>query len=333
MEHTDGQHGRGDGPASERGDGADRPWEVVVVGGGAAGLSAALVLGRARRRTLLLDAGEQSNLPAHGIGGLLGHDGLAPAELYRKGRDELRAYRSVEVRDARVTGGAPEDDGGFVLSTADGALVRADRVVLATGMAYAVSDLPGLAPLWGDTVFHCPYCHGWEARDGALAVLGTDHGLHRALLLRGWSADVVLLTDGPSGLDEDERAVLASAGIPVVERPVAGVAATDGRLSAVVFADGGELARDGLLVAAPLRQRTGLAEELGATLDDRGAVDIDRFGRTTVPGLYAAGDVAALAPQVAAAVADGSFVAAVLNGDALAERHGIAPMLPPRTAA
>jgi thioredoxin reductase len=304
-----------------------------VVGGGAAGLSAALVLGRARRRTVVLDAGEQSNLPAHGIGGLLGHDGLPPAELYRRGREELRAYGSVELRDVRVTGGAPEEDGGFVLSTADGALVRAERVVLATGMTYALPELPGLEPLWGDTAFHCPYCHGWEARDGALAVLGAAHAVHRALLLRGWSSDVVLLTDGPAELDDAERSVLWSAGIPVVERPVAGLAAQDGRLSAVVFSDGGELARDGVLVAAPLRQRSGLAEELGAALDERGAVDVDRFGRTTVPGVYAAGDVSALAPQVAAAVADGSLVAAVLNGDALAERHGIAPMMPPRTAA
>jgi thioredoxin reductase len=315
------------------GQATDARWEVAIVGGGAAGLSAALVLGRARRRTLVLDAGEQSNRPAHGIGGLLGHDGLPPAELYRRGRDELRAYPSVAVRDTRVTGGAPEEDGGFVLSTADGALVRAERVVLATGMTYAVPDLPGLAPLWGDTAFHCPYCHGWEARDGALAVLGSDHAVHRALLLRGWSADVVLLTDGPADLDDGERAVLWSAGIPVVERPVAGLAAQEGRLSAVVFEDGGELARDGVLVAAPLRQRSGLAEELGAALDDRGAVDVDRFGRTTVPGLYAAGDVSTLAPQVAAAVAEGSFVAAVLNGDALAERHGIASMIPARSAA
>jgi thioredoxin reductase len=327
MEQTDEQDARAQGR------GADERWEVVIVGGGAAGLSAALVLGRARRWTLVLDAGEQSNRPAHGIGGLLGHDGLAPAELYRKGRQELRAYPSVEVRDARVTGGAPDEGGGFVLSTAAGEVVRAERVVLATGMTYAVPDLPGLAPLWGDTAFHCPYCHGWEVRDGALAVLGAGHGVHRALLLQGWSRDVVLLTDGPAELDDAERSVLSSAGITVDERPVAGVTAHDGRLSAVVFADGTELPRDGLLVFSPLRQRTGLAEELGAALDERGAVDVDGFGRTTVPGLYAAGDVSTLLPQVAAAVAEGSRVAAVLNGDALAEHHGIAPMIPARTAA
>jgi thioredoxin reductase len=306
-------------------------WECVIVGGGAAGLSAALVLGRARRRVLVLDAGEQSNLPAHGIGGLLGHDGLAPAELYARGRAELAAYPSVELRAARVTNGA-RHDGAFVLTTDDGADIHAERVLLATGMDYAVPDLPGVAELWGDTVFHCPYCHGWEVRDRALAVLGSLAAAHRALLLRRWSADVVLLTDGPADLDADERERLQRAGIPVDERPVAGVRGRDGALSAVLFADGGELPRDGLLVAAPLRQRSALATDLGAELTERGTVDADAFGRTTVPGLYAAGDAGSPMPQVAGAVAEGSRAAAAINDSLLADEHDMAPMMPPRAA-
>jgi thioredoxin reductase len=307
-------------------------WDVAVVGAGAAGLSAALVLGRARRRVVVLDAGEQSNRPAHGIGGLLGHDGRPPAELYARGRAELAAYPSVDVRDVRVTGAAVLDH-GLALSTADGATVEAARVLLATGMDYAVPDLPGVDGLWGGPVFHCPYCHGWEVRDGALAVLGNAAAAHRALLLRGWSADVVLLTDGPAELDGDERGQLERAGVPVVERRVAGVRARGAELDAVLFADGGELPRDGLLVHAPPRQRSSLVSDLGAELTERGTVDVDAFGQTTVPRLYAAGDVCSPMPQVAGAIADGSRAAAVINGDLVAEEHGMEPMIARRNAA
>jgi thioredoxin reductase len=306
-------------------------FECVIVGGGAAGLSAALVLGRARRRVLVLDTGEQSNRAAHAIGGLLGHDGRPPTELYARGRAELAAYPSVELRDVQVTT-ATRYDGGFVLSTADGTTTDAARVLLATGMDYAVPDLPGVADLWGDTVFHCPYCHGWEVRDRALAVLGATAATHRALLLRQWSADVVLLTDGPAGLDADEQVRLEQPGIPVIERRVAGVRGRGGALEAVLFADGGELARDALLVAAPLRQRATLASDLGAALTERGTVDADAFGRTTVPGLYAAGDAGSLLPQVAGAISDGSRAAAAINDDLIAEEHAMAPMMPPRAA-
>lgn len=306
-------------------------WECVIVGGGAAGQSAALVLGRARRRVLVLDAGQQSNLSAHGVGGLLGHDGLPPAELYARGRAELAAYPTVSVRDARVVGGTATDD-GFALRLEGGDAIEAGRVLLATGMRYDVPDLPGLREHWGGAAFHCPYCHGWEARDGRLAVLGATAATHRALLLRGWSADVVLLTDGPADLDAAERAALAAAGVPVDERPVVGVESAGGTLRAVRFADGSALERDGLLVLAPLVQRTALAVELGAALDDAGTVDVDAFGRTTVAGLWAAGDVATGMPQVAAAIAEGSKAAALINGDLVAAASGLPPMIPAREA-
>jgi thioredoxin reductase len=306
-------------------------WDCVVVGGGAAGLSAALVLGRARRTVLVLDAGEQSNRPATGIGGLLGHDGLPPAALYARGRAELAVYPSVEIRDLRVTGGSRGDD-GFVLSTADGTVVRAARVLLALGMEYEAPDLPGAAELWGGAVFHCPYCHGWEVRDRALAVLGNLHAAYRALLLRAWSADVALLTDGPAELDAEERGRLERAGVPVDERPVVGVRGRDGALEAVLFADGHELPRDALLVPAPLRQRSALATDLGAELTERGTVDVDAFGQTTVPGLYAAGDMSAATQQVAGAIADGSRAAGAINDSLLAEQHAIEPKIPHRTA-
>jgi thioredoxin reductase len=239
-------------------------WDCIVVGGGAAGLSAALVLGRARRRTLLVDAGQPSNLTAEGIGGLLGHNGRPPAELYAMGRAELGAYPTVEVRDGKVEGGE-RVDGGFALELARGARELTRRVILATGMEYRRPDLPGLAPLWGRSVFHCPFCHGWEMRDAALAVLGGGRGgLQRTLLLRGWSDDVMLLSDGPAELDADDLERLAAAGVEVDERPVARLIARDDALAAVEFADGSSLPREGLLVPVTVAQRSSVAAQLGA---------------------------------------------------------------------
>src|SRR4051794_4981103 len=172
----------------------DTPFDCVVVGGGAAGLSAALVLGRARRRTLLVDAGGQSNRPSPGVGGLLGHDGRPPAALYALGRDELAAYNSVTIVDAEVAtlDGAVD---AFAVALSDGSMAQARRVLLATGMDYTFRPLDGAAQRWGRSVFHCPFCHGWEHRDQALCVLDSEEtGAHRALLLRLWSDDVTLLT-------------------------------------------------------------------------------------------------------------------------------------------
>ncbi len=292
----------------------DTTWECIVVGGGAAGLSAALVLGRARRRTLVVDAGHPSNAPAHGIGGLLGHDGRPPTELYAIGRDELAAYPSVEVRSGEVVAGRL-DDGTFVLDLADGAAERASRVILATGMEYRHRDLPGLAERWGRSVFHCPFCHGWEVRDGRLGVLDRgDTGAHRALLLRVWSDDVTLFTDGPDGLSDSERATLADRGVAIDERHVAGLCGPGSDLAAVALSDGSQQPLDGLLVAVTLHQRSPLAAQLGASTSSNGlavdAVDVDMWMQTSVPGLSVAGDASVAMPSVAAAIAAGSAAAA-----------------------
>ena len=314
-------------------------WDCIVVGGGAAGLSAALVLGRARRRTLVVDAGAPSNLPAEGIGGLLGHDGRPPAELYAMGRAELGAYPTVEVRDGAVEGGE-RVDGGFALDVAGGGRELTRRVILATGMDYRLPDLPGLAPLWGRSVFHCPFCHGWEMRDAALAVLGGGGGgLHRALLLRGWSADVVLLSDGPAELDAADLERLSAAGIEVDERPVVNLVARDGALAAVEFADGSTRAREGLLVPVTVAQRSSLAAQLGAEPAAPGpvAVDplvVDTMFRTTAEGVSAAGDLSAQLQQVAGAISAGSLAAAGVVQGLMAEDHGLeAAPVPARTAA
>ena len=198
----------------------DPTWECIIVGGGAAGLSAALVLGRARRRTLVVDAGLPSNGVAEGIGGLLGSDQRSPEDFYGSGRDELTAYPSVELRAGEVVD-AERTAGGFVLTLADGSRENARRVLLASGMEYRRPSLAGVEERWGHSVFHCPFCDGWEHRDRPLGVF--DRGAsaaHRALLLRSWSDDVTVFADGPAELEPDEADELERAGVSIEERPV-----------------------------------------------------------------------------------------------------------------
>lgn len=308
----------------------ERNWDCIVVGGGAAGLSAALVLGRARRRTLLVDAGEQSNLPARGIGGLLGHDGLPPGELYALGAKEIAAYPAVEVRTGTVVA-AHRSGPWFECELGDGTRERTRRVILAGGMDYRAPSLPGIAERWGVAVFHCPFCHGWEVRDRPLGVLDSGPtGVHRALLLRNWSDDVTLFTNGPSRLDADDRRRLEAALVPVDDRTVTELRGPAPSLTEVVFADGSTRRCEGLLVPVTLHQRSTLAEQLGATAAEPSqlaadAVVVDALWQTTSAGVMAAGDVgAAPMPSVANAIAAGSNAAASVVRSLLVEDHGLA---------
>ncbi|MGY4652899.1 NAD(P)/FAD-dependent oxidoreductase [Mycobacterium sp. URHB0021] len=302
-------------------------WDCVVVGGGAAGLSAALVLGRARRRTVVIDAEEQSNRASPVIGGFLGYDRRPPAELYAAGRRELSWYPSVDYRRGQVRRGH-RCDSGFVLEVDDGGSIRARRVLLATGMLYCPPQIPGLPELWGTSVFQCPFCHGWEMRDKRLAVLAAgEEAVHAALLLRGWSDDVVALTDGRSDLSHADVDALRSADVIVDDRRIVELIGHDGELTDVAFADGTRLARDGLLVETPLRQRAPLAEQLGAACAP-GALAVDAIGiddihRTSAGGVFAAGDTCAQQPHLAGAVAAGSQAAMIIVQSLLADEFGL----------
>lgn len=189
-------------------------------------------------------------------------------------------------------------------------------------MDYVPLDLPGVAPLWGDTVFHCPFCHGWEVQGRPWAVLdGSPHGFDRTLLARNWSEDVVLLTNGPATLADDERATLDRAGVALDERPVARLRADGGRLRAVAFADGAELARDAVLIGLEMAPRTTLAEQLGLRLDGRGAIAVDGFQRSSLDGVFAAGDAGG-SMQVAAALGSGGAAGGFLAMSLVHEDHG-----------
>ena len=302
-------------------------WECAVIGAGAAGLSAALVLGRARRRTVVIDADEQSNRASPVIGGLLGYDQRPPAELYAAGRQELKSYPSVEYRRGYVCSGRREDN-GFVLDVSQGNPVRARRVLLATGMQYCPPEIPGLAELWGGAVFQCPFCHGWEMRGKRLASLAAgEEAVHSTLMLRGWTDDVVALTDGRSDLSPEDERTLRSAGVVIDDRRIVELIGEDGRLTEIAFADGTRMARDGLLVEAPLRQRSPLAEQLGAACTPgplaADAIGVDEINRTEAGGVFAAGDVCTKQPHLAGAVAAGSQAAMIIVQSLLADEFGL----------
>jgi thioredoxin reductase len=288
--------------------------DAVIVGGGPAGLSAALVLGRARRRVLVLDAGSPANAASQAVGGLLAQVGVAPTELRRAGREQLAGFPNVEVRDAAVLGAARTAD-GFAVEV-DGASLLARSIVLAHGLRYDPPPLPGVKALWGRSVFHCPFCDGWEVRDLSLAVHGSGPDAARsALVLSGWSCDVVLCTDGPAQLN-GERAALDAAGVRVREEPIRELVGGAGWLKRIEFESGPPEHRDAMFVRTHRGQPNDLAEALGCELTADGTVVTDAAGRTGVPGVYVAGDAATEEfRSVANALGSGSRVAQALALD------------------
>jgi thioredoxin reductase len=290
--------------------------DAVVVGGGPAGLSAALVLGRARRRVLVVDNGRPANLASGAIGGLLGQSGVAPAELRRAGREQLVDLPTVEVRDAAVVDadGKPEQLG---VRLSDGTELRTRALVLAHGLSYEPPALPGIEPLWTRSVFHCPFCDGWEVRDRALAVHGNGpDAVQSALVVSGWSSDVVLLTDGPAHLGNEGRALLDGVGVRVREEPVRRLVGNASRLDRIEFASGPVEQRDALFVRTHREQPNGLAAALGCELTAGGTIVTDDEGRTAAAGVYAAGDAATeKLRSVAAAIGTGSRAALALALD------------------
>jgi thioredoxin reductase len=287
-------------------------WDCVVVGAGPAGLNAALVLGRARRRVVVLDTAQPRNYATHEMHGVLGHDGLDPADLRARGRAELARYGvevvSAEVQDAELL------DGVVRLVSTRGADV-ARTVVLATGMLDDVPDIPGFSAVWGTSAHTCPYCDGFEHRDERLAVLASGaRGEHLAVLLRQWSADVVLLSNGPHELTADQLAQVRALGVPVVETPVVALEADDdGRLRRVRFDDGETLDRDAMFFYVGWRLRTDVARRLGCRLRDDGSIAVDAEQKTSVDGVYAVGNCTDPRALVPAATGAGVTAAVAVN--------------------
>ncbi|NUT94230.1 MAG: NAD(P)/FAD-dependent oxidoreductase [Saccharothrix sp.] len=297
-------------------------YDVVVVGGGAAGLSGALMLARSRRSVLVVDAGAPRNAPAEGIHGLLGHDGLKPADLLERGRSEVRRYGGQVVHGevAEVV----RADQGFTVSLSDGRYVHARRLLVASGLVDELPEVDGLRARWGHDVVHCPYCHGWEVRDRSIGVLASGPmSMHQALLFRQLSADVVYFSNDRSPVPEDVEQ-LAALGIPVVPGRVVAVEVTDDSLSGVRLADGTVIGLEVLAVATLMVASDGFLAGLGVDAVEHPSgtgvhIPSDGAGRTSVPGVWVAGNVTEPSAQVGASAAAGAAAGAQINADLVTE--------------
>ncbi|MFJ3030104.1 NAD(P)/FAD-dependent oxidoreductase [Curtobacterium sp. NPDC087080] len=303
-------------------------FDVIVIGGSAAGLSAALILGRSRRSVLVVDSGEPRNAPAEGAHNYLGREGVAPAELTRIGRDEVAAY-GVEVTAGRVvatsaTDGDGTDPVGFSVALDSGRAVTARRLVVASGAVDVLPDVPGLAEQWGRGVVHCPFCHGWEVRDQRIGILvTTPNGAHHAQMFRALSDRVTAFVTDPSRVDDTARAGLRARGVEVVEGAVSRVLSSDGVLTGVELGSGQVVALDALAAASTAEPRVGFLEGLGLRAEDvvvngfrfGGGLTVDAVGQTGVRGVYAAGNVTSPMATVIASAAAGTQAGAAVHGD------------------
>ncbi len=304
--------------------GKDSSYDVIVVGGGPAGLSAALVLGRCRFRVLVVDAGRPRNRAAKEIHAFLGRDGTPPGELLRAGQREVRRY-GVELRRGEVTSAARRGDGFELRLAGGGARLRCRRLLVATGVEDPLPEVPGLAELYGISVHHCPFCDGWEVRDKPIALYCRGHAaVAFALKLQRWSADLVLLTDGPARLSAADRETLAAAGIDVRTKRIAALEAAHGKLARVRFADGETLPRAALFFASKPRQTSDLLAKLGVRFTKQGMARANRKQDTGVPGLYVAGDADRDVNLAVVAAAEGVKAAVAIHADLDAERTAAA---------
>lgn len=294
-------------------------YDVVVVGGGAAGLSAALVLGRARRRVVVVDAGEPRNAPASHLHGFLSRDGMDPAALLAAGREEVAGYGG-EFLVGRAVGIERVEGTRFAVDLADGGQLHARAVVVATGLRDEVPEIPGLRQQWGRDVHLCPYCHGYEVRDSALGVIGgedREFSVRQALLIPQWSGDVVFFPHRID-LEDHERELLEARGVRIVDGEVTRIVSDENGVRGVELAEGPVVDRAALFVAPRFVPSDDLLTALGCELDDQGWVATDRTGRTSIDGVWASGNVADHTAQLINAAAAGSAAAIALNNTYLA---------------
>ncbi|GGL18826.1 NAD(P)/FAD-dependent oxidoreductase [Streptomyces flaveus] len=305
-----------------------RRFDVVVVGGGAAGLSAALTLSRARRSVLVIDSGKPRNAPAAHAHNYLGREGISPLELLATGRTEVTGYGG-EIRDGSVLSAERLAEGHFRVVLADGSAVESRRLLVATGVVDELPDIPGMAERWGRDVLHCPYCHGWEVRDQPIGILAQGPAaMHQALLWRQWTTDLTVFLNGSPELTDQEREQLAARQIALVEGRVESLEVTDDGISGVRLHDGRTVAVRAVVVPPNAHARADVLVSLGlrTTSQQFGTQSIgtyvpatDPTGATEVAGVWLAGNVTNLAEQVIGAAAAGVNTAAAINADLVTE--------------
>src|SRR6185503_4707993 len=294
-------------------------FDVVIVGAGPAGLSAALILGRSRRRVLVCDAGHPRNATSRSLHGFITRDGIEPAEFLRLAREQLRPYDTVQLKQTEVTD-LRRQDNRFEITLGEGERMTSRKVLLATGVVDCVPEIEGIDAFYGRSVFHCPYCDGWEVRDQPLAIYGRgEHGCGLAKELTAWSDDLVLCTNGPAELSVEDQQQLARLGIRVREERIAQLEGTDGVLERIVLANGDAIPRRALFFSTDQQQGSPLATKLGCEFTTKGAVWTGSYEATNIPGLYAAGDATRLMQLAIVAASEGAQAAFAINTALLRE--------------
>ncbi len=294
-------------------------YDCIIVGGGAAGLSAALALGRARRRVLVCDRGNPRNAPAHESHNFFTRDGTNPLELLKIGREQLKPYKTVEFQSIGVKEIEKQAD-QFEVVFDDGSIKKSRKILLAFGVTDEFPAIENFGDFWGKSVFHCPYCHGYEVRDQPLAIVGNGEvGVGMAALLKSWSADLVLCTNGRAELSTEQRELLRKHKVVVREEKIVRFEGVNGGLEHIVFEAGARLARRGMLIRPKQKLRSNLAEKLGCELNDSGLIKVADLNETTIKGVYAAGDITLPMQSIAVAVAQGAVAAGAGINHALSQ--------------
>lgn len=293
--------------------------DVAIIGGGPAGLNAALVLGRARKKVIVIDEGRPRNRVTRETHGFLTRDGISPSEFRRIAKEQIGAYPGVQfVEDSAfsVTG----EDGAFEVTTAKGTVYRAKKLLFAVGMKDLPVDVKGLADVYGKSAFVCPYCDGWELRDQPLVLIVKGaRALHLAMMLSGWTSQFTICTDGPDEWTDEERAELTHHNVPTYSSPIERIESNEGMVERVVLKDGTAIPCNGIFFAPNLAAGSDLPQALGCMVTDAGTVIVDAFGKTNIAGVYSAGDAATQMYQAIAAASMGALAGAGINGELLVE--------------
>jgi thioredoxin reductase len=293
--------------------------DVGIIGGGPAGMNAALVLGRARKSVVVIDEGRPRNRVTRESHGFLTRDGISPSEFRRIAKEQINAYPSVHfVEDVAVT--ITGTDGNFQITTAQGAAYRSKKLLFAVGMKDLPLDINGLTAVYGKSAFVCPYCDGWELRDQSLVLIVKGaKALHSAKMLSGWTSQYTICTDGPDEWTDEQREELKQHNVPVFDSPIQHIESSDGMVQRVVLEDGTVIPCTGIFFAPKLVTGSDLPQALGCQITETGTVIVDGFGKTNIPGIYSAGDAATELYQAITAASLGALAGVGINGELLAE--------------
>ncbi|WP_018476206.1 NAD(P)/FAD-dependent oxidoreductase [Pontibacter roseus] len=287
-------------------------YDVIIIGGGAAGLNAAMILGRSRRKVVVFDSGKPRNRWATNMNGFLSSDGVNPRDFIQKGREELRKY-NVEIIDIEVAT-ATYSKGIYVVNDVEDRVYHSRKLLLATGLKDTLPELEGIEPLYGKSVHHCPYCDGWENSDKAIAVYGKDRsGIGQALAMKNWSDDVTLYTDGTEKLRREDMELLKLNGVKVCTGAIARLEGEEGMLQRIVLKNGESREQQALFFSGETKQQSDLGQQLGCEFTGKGVIKTRRLQRSNIPGLYVAGDAARDMQLVIVAAAEGARAGVAIN--------------------